>query len=74
MILKKFVEEGLGVATLPTFLYKKELLEGTFVRILPEFSYLKRSLFLLSRPSKYIPIQVKVFKEYLYSELGKILV
>lgn len=74
VILKKFVEEGLGVATLPTFLYKKELLEGTFVRILPEFSYLKRSLFLLSRPSKYIPIQVKVFKEYLYSELGKILV
>lgn len=68
-LLKQYVSNSQGIATLPTFYCKKEIATNIFTKVLPEFTYFKRSLFVLSPPSKHIPKHVKVFKDYIFEKL-----
>ena len=68
-VLKEFIKENKGIATIATFFCKEELAKGEFIHIFPEQLYTKRSLYLLTRPNKYIPKHVKLFKEFLIQNL-----
>ncbi len=68
-VLKEFIKENKGIATITTFFCKEELAKGEFIHIFPEQLYTKRSLYLLTRPNQYIPKHVKLFKEFLIQNL-----
>ncbi len=70
-VLKNFVKDNRGVATIPEFLCKKEIATKEFVHILPKLVYSSRSLFILSRSSQFIPKHVKIFKDFLFENLKK---
>lgn len=68
-MLKQFVTNNKGIATLPSFLCRSEMAKKQFARVLPKEIALNRSLFLLSPPAKYTPKHVKIFKDFLLLEL-----
>lgn len=70
-VLKDFVSLNKGIATLPSFICKKELATKEFTRVLPNFNYINRTLFLLSQHATYTPMHVKAFKDFLFDQLKK---
>lgn len=70
-VLKDFVNRSKGIATLPKFLCKEELITKKFIHILPNENYATRGLYLLSAPATYTPKHVKAFKDYIYEAIKK---
>lgn len=71
MVLLKYLENHNGLATVPTFLCRKELFTKEYRVVFDNFPNSNRGLFLLSRPSKHIPQHVKLFKSFLFNGLKK---
>lgn len=70
-ILKDFVRYNRGVATLPSYLCKKEIATHMFVQVLPKETYISRILYFLSQPLSYTPKHVNIFKEFLFDSIKK---
>ncbi|MBK24548.1 MAG: hypothetical protein CME70_11190 [Halobacteriovorax sp.] len=69
--LKEFVFRDKGIATLPSFLCKKELVTNEFSHVLPKHTYVNRNLYLLSPSTTYTPRHVKIFKDFIFDALKK---
>lgn len=70
-VLKDFVSQGKGIATLPKFLCSRELALNEFEQVLVNDVYISRGLFILSQPASYIPNHVKIFKDFIFENLKK---
>lgn len=70
-VLKDFVSQGKGIATLPKFLCSKELVLNEFEQVLVNDIYISRGLFILSQPASYTPNHVKIFKDFIFENLKK---
>lgn len=67
--LIKYIEKNKGIATVPRFLLNEQLRTKNFEIVFDNFKTSKRSIFLLTRPSKHTPKHVKIFKDYLFNKL-----
>jgi DNA-binding transcriptional LysR family regulator len=60
---------GMGVAALPTFLAKPDVLAGRLLPVLPEQLQDRAELHLLHPPAKRLPLRVRAFRDYLVQYL-----
>lgn len=74
LAIKEMVVSSQVVSILPSFICRKEMEDSLVEEVLPEHRPPARSLYLLSRAQKFIPNHVKIFKQFLSTELQKILV
>lgn len=71
LVLKEYVRQGNGIATLPSFLCQRELATKEFIQLMGQESYATSGLYLLSEKTTYPPKHVKIFKDYLFERLQK---
>ena len=67
VLLKKMALTEDYIVTLPEFYCREEISKAKLKNILPNDFYFKGSLYILSRPSRYIPKHVQVFKSFIES-------
>lgn len=68
-ILKKFIEQSKGIAAIPRFLCIKELAQKEFIQLLPSESLESSTLYIVSKPSQFMPAHVNEFKNFMYKNL-----
>lgn len=59
------VKEGLGLALLPNYMVRDDVITGTLVRVLPLMEQLLFSFFLIHPPLEHYPRKLSVFRDYL---------
>jgi DNA-binding transcriptional LysR family regulator len=70
--LKKAVLAGGGIALLPSFLVPREEQSGKIVRVLADWRFAGSMLHVVYPSSRYVPMRVVAFRDYLVKELQKI--
>lgn len=70
-VLKTYITDNQGIATLPDFMCRKEIANKELQRVLPEFTYIRRTIYILSQQNSYMPKHVKIFKNFLFENIQK---
>ena len=68
--LAEAVLAGVGIALLPTFLIGKELQSGALQSVLSQFIPPERSIYAMYLPTRYLPVKIRRFIDYLLSRFG----
>lgn len=68
-LVKEFAVQSRGVAAAPRFFCEEELKSKMLVEALPGEVFAQRGLYMLSHPSKRIPLKVKLFKNFVFDSL-----
>lgn len=68
--LLAFALGGAGVALLPAWLVKEELLQGNLIHLLPDHHFPHQGIFALYPNTRHVPEKVRAFIDFLQSRVG----
>ncbi|MFC1674139.1 LysR family transcriptional regulator [Pseudomonadota bacterium] len=63
--MKEAVVQGVGIAILPSYVYKPDSDAGRIELLLPEFELQPLRLFLIRQHREYMPLRIKLFQQFI---------
>ncbi|WP_341487373.1 LysR substrate-binding domain-containing protein [Pararhizobium sp. A13] len=69
-ILRDAAVDGRGIALLPTFIVSAQVRDGSLLRILSDYEVPEMSVYALYPPTRYIPVKLRVFIDFLVARFA----